>query len=227
MNILTRSLVVLSTCLALYACGGPAPAIQHRFPMEMLSNSPPEVRAPVAQAHNAYYEAKLKLDYMEFMLKDVEYDLRMAKTEKSMTKQKMKMEKIKSERNKFAYKTKLMDAAKSAMLGFGSRSDAMDDKLRYLKAQRNFLRKGIVHARANVDHTEARFELAKAKLAQERKTIPKGFKLDKFVKQEKRTAKIANTKSQNIKSAESDMKSKLRVWNKVNKPGAPTKSKAQ
>jgi hypothetical protein len=191
--------------------------------MEMLNNSPPEVRAPVADAYNAHYKAKLKFANMEFMLKDVEYELRMAKTEKSMEKQKMKMEKIKSERNKLAFKTSLMDAAKSAMLGFGNRSNAMDDKLRYLKAQRKFLRKGVVHARANVDHTEARFELAKAKLAQERKTIPKGFKLDKFVKQEKRTAKVANKKSQNSKSAESDAKAKLRVWNKVNKPASSSK----
>jgi hypothetical protein len=227
MNILTRSLIVLGTCLALYGCAGPAPAIQHRFPMEMLNNSPPEVRAPVADAYNAHYEAKLKLAHMEFMLKDVEYDFRMAKAEKKMAKQKMQMEKIKTERNKFAFKTKLMDAAKSAMLGFGSRSTAMNDKLRYLKSQQKYLRKGVLHARANVDHTEARFELAKAKLAQERKTIPKGFKLEKFIKQEKRTAKIANKKSQKTKSAESDAKSKLRIWNKVNKPaGAKVPSKS-
>jgi hypothetical protein len=58
--------------------------------MEMLNNSPPEVRAPVADAYNAHYKAKLKFANMEFMLKDVEYELRMAKTEKSMEKQKMK-----------------------------------------------------------------------------------------------------------------------------------------
>jgi hypothetical protein len=134
-----------------------------------------------------------------------------------MAQQSMKMEKIKSERNKFAFKTKLMDAAKSAMRGHDSRASALDERLRYLKAQQAYLRKGVAFAKANVDHAEAKFELAKAKLAQERKTIPKDFQLAKFVAQEKRTGKIASQKAQKSKSAESDAKAKLQVWNKVNK----------
>lgn len=217
MNTIKQSLLALASCALLYSCAAPAPAIQHRLPMDMLTNSPPEVRAPVADAYNKHYQAQLNLAHMQFLLKDVDYEFRMAKTEKSMAKQNMKMEKIKSQRNELAYKVKLMDAAKSAMLGYGSRSDAMNEKLRYLKAQRSYLKKAVAHAKAAVNHTEARFELAKAKLAKERKTIPKGFKLAKFVSQEKKTGKVASKRAANLKSAQSEAKSKLGIWNKVNK----------
>ncbi len=216
-----RALLALGASLVLYACAGPTPAIQHRLSMDMLKNSPPEVRAPVADAHSNYQRAKLKLAHMEFQLKDIEFELRMAKTEKKMSKQSKKMEKIKSERNKFSFKTKLMDTAKLAMLGHNGRASALDDKFRYLKSQRRFLRKGIMHARADVDHTEARFELAKAKLANERKTVPKGFKLAKFVTQEKRTAKVVGKRAQKSKSAKSDAQAKQRIWNTANKGAKP------
>ena len=221
MKLINRTLLLVGSCLLLFACAGPAPTIQHRLPMEMLNTSPPEVRTAVAEAHESHYSAQLNLAHMQFLLKDVEYEFKMAKTEKSMAKQSMKMEKIKSERNKFAYKTKLMDAAKSAMRGHDKRSSALDDRIRYLKAQRKYLKKAVAHAKAAVDHTEARFELAKAKLAQERKTIPKGFKLAKFVTQEKKAGKIAAQKAQKLKSAQGEAKSKQQVWNKSNKASLP------
>ncbi len=214
-----RILLVVSTCVLLTACAGPKPAIQHRLSMDMLQNSPPEVRGPVADAHNSHYLAKVELAHLEFQLEDIEFELRMAKTEKKMAKQSMEMEKIKSERNNRSYKTKLMDVAKAAMFGHDSRADAMDDKLRYLKSQRKYLRKGVLHARAKINHTEARFELAKAKLANQRKTVPKGFTLAKFVSQEKRTAKVAGKKAQKVKSAKSEAQGKQRIWNKANKSG--------
>ena len=224
MKLIKRTLLVLGSCALGFACGSPAPVIQHRLSMEMLHTSPPEVRASVAEAHEKHYRAQLNLAHMHFLLKDVEYEFKMAKTEKGMAKQSMKMEKIKGERNKYAYKTKLMDAAKSAMRGHDKRSSALDDRIRYLKAQKKYLAKGVAHAKANVDHTEARFELAKAKLAQERKTIPKGFKLAKFVAQEKKAGKIAGQKAQKLKSAQGDAKAKKQLWNKADKA---TKARAQ
>jgi len=209
---------LLSMCaLLVLACGGSGPVIKHRLSMDMLSNSPPEVREPVSDAYRNHYEAKLKLAHMEFALNDVEYELKIAKVERSMSSQSKKIQKLQSKRNLLSYKLKLMDAAKAQVLGLDKKHDSLTERIRYLKAQRRYLRKGIKHGRAAVYHTEAQFELAKATLAKERNTIPKGFALKRFVAQEKRTGKVARRTAENSKSAERSAQEKERAWKKASK----------
>lgn len=210
-------LLLLGSCVLLYACGGPAPIIKHRLSMEMLTNSPPDVRASVADAYRNHYRAKLTLAHTEFLLDDVDYELQIARAEKSKAKQSKKIAKIQSKRNLLAYKLKLMDEAKARVFGFDKKSSALDERIRYLKAQRRYLRKGVIHGKAAIYHTEARFELAKAKLANERKTIPKGFKLAAYVSQEKRTGKVAAKRAKSSKAAQNIAIEKERAWKKASK----------
>lgn len=217
MSIFTQPRIVFGIALLLYACGGSAPVIKHRLSMDMLSNSPADVRAPVAEAYRAHYEAKLKLDHLTFLLSDLKYALGIAKAEKSKAKQSMKIAKLESKRNALTFKVTQMNAAKSELASMAKRRDAQSMRIRYLQAQRRFLRKSIAHGKASVYHSEARFELAKAKLAKERNTIPRGFKMAAFVAQEKRTGAVASRKAARSKSAQSLAAERKRSWKQTTK----------
>ena len=97
----------------------------------------------------------------------------------------------------------MVDLAKSAGTLLNSMKKdgrAQGERIRYLKAQRTYLRRELSRSKAALVQAEAGFELAKARLAKERNTVPKGFKLTSFVSQESqakaRTQKSAQKASQ-------------------------------
>lgn len=212
-----RITLLFSILLLLGACGGSKPIIQHRLDMEVLAPTPPEARASVAEAYRDQYRAELELAHTQFLLDDVEYELKIARAEREQVKHSQKIARLEERRNEAMFKTSLAEAASTLLNDMKKQDLAHKHQIRYLKAQRSYLRKRLAHAKVAVTHAVARFELAKAQLAKERDTIPKGFKLTRFVAQEKRARAIADKKARRAKAAQTKARAKEKRWKKAKK----------
>ncbi len=198
-------------------CGSSAPAIKHHMPMEMLAQTPPEERAPVADAYRAHYEATAKVGHLRYRLSDIEYELRIARAEKAQRSQEEKIAKLQSKRSEAAFKVDLAKTAQAAINGMKKQKRAQGERIRYLKAERTYLKRELAYAKLAVIEAEASFELAKAKLAQARETVPKGFKMTQFVTQEKRAKSRAQAKAQKARAAKAKAKTREQAWKRASK----------
>ncbi len=211
------ALSLASLSLGTGACGGSQPAIKHRMSMDVLAPTPPEERAPVADAYRSHYQAQLKLDHMNFLLSDIDYELKIARAEKAQRKQSQKVAKLEGKRNAAVFRTGLATAADKLLNGMKKEERAQGERISYLKAQRTYLRREVAHSKLALIQAEAAFELAKAKLAKQRDTVPKGFTLDKYIAQEKRAKDKAQAKAQKAKAAQAKAKVKEQAWKKSSK----------
>ena len=213
-----KTLLFLTAMAALLmACGSSAPPVKYTLSMDMVAQTPPEARAPVSEAFANHYEAELNLAHTRFMLDDVEHQLRIAKAKKTQAKQAQKIAKLEGARSKAVFKMGLVDAASGLLTGAKKDTSSLDHQIKYLKSQRSYLRKLLKQRKADVIHAATKFELAKAELAVERKSIPKGFKLARFTDQEKRAHSKSQKKAQAAKSAKTAAVEKERAWKKASK----------
>ncbi len=210
-------LVVASASLTTSACGGSKPAITHRMPMEMLAQTPPEMRSSVADAYRAHYEATLELEHVRYQIRDIEYELRIAKAEKKQRLQEEKVAKLQTKRNEASFQMALAKSAQGLVNGMKKQKRAQGERIRYLKAQRRYLKRQRSYAKLAVIEAEATFELAKAKLASERETVPKGFKMTQYVNQEKRAKARAQAKAQRARAAKAKAKTSEQAWKRASK----------
>lgn len=210
-------LVLSLATLTLGACGGTAPAIKHRMSMDVLAQTPPEDRGPVAEAYRAHYQAQLELAHIEFQLRDIEYELKIARAEKAQRKHAQRVAELEGKRSAAAFMTDLASSADKLLNGMKKERRAQGERIRYLKAQRSYLHKARAHAKLALVHAEAAFELSKAKLAKERDTVPKNFQIAKFVTQEKNARAKSQKKAQSAKSAKAKASAKEKAWKNAGK----------
>ncbi len=210
-------LLVSIAALAGASCGGSPPAIKHHLPMEMLAPTPVEARSPVAEAYRGHYRAQQELDHVRYQLRDIDYELKIARAEKAQRKEEQKIAKLQGQRSTAFFKADLAKAADSLLNGMKKRRRAQGERIRYLKAQRSYLKRELAYAKLALLQAEATFELAKARLAKERETVPKGFKLARFVEQEKRAKSRAQAAAQRAKTAKAKAKSREQAWKNAEK----------
>jgi len=213
--IFVMSMAIVSTGAA--GCGGSPPAIKHRMPMDMLAPAPAEARTPVADAYRSHYQAQLALDHVRFQLKDIEFELKIARAEKAQRKQEQKVAKLQAQRSAAVFRAAASKAADALFNGMKKKHRAQGERIRYLKAQRSYLKRELAHAKLVLVQAEATFELSKARLAKERETVPKNFKLAQFVEQEKRAKANAQSKAQSAKTAKANAKSREQAWKNASK----------
>lgn len=217
MSARAKTLLFASMVSLLCACGGSAPAVKHTVSMDMLSQTPPEARLTVSEAYRTHYDARLELAHTRFLLSDIDYELRIARAKKAQARHSQKIAKLEKQRSAASFRSSLAEAAQALLNGQKKDEQALSHRVRYLEAQRRYLRKRLRQAKADVIHTQTRFELAKAQLADERNTIPKGFKLSRFISQEKKARSKALKKAQSAKAARSRAQEKERKWKKAAK----------
>tara|TARA_R110002096_G_scaffold436051_2_gene666301 strand:+ start:48287 stop:48964 length:678 start_codon:yes stop_codon:yes gene_type:complete len=193
-------------------CGGAQPTIKHRLPMEMIAPAPAESRVPVAEAYRAHYQAQLEVDHLQFQITDINYELKIAHAEKAQRKQAQKVAKLQGKRSAAFFKADLVKAADKLVNGMKKSQQSEGEHIRYIKAQRTYLKRQLTYAKLALVQAEATFELAKARLAKERETVPKGFKLAQFVDQEKKAKAKAQAKAQSAKSALANAKTREQAW---------------
>ncbi|MBL4636943.1 MAG: hypothetical protein JKY56_24030 [Kofleriaceae bacterium] len=175
-----------SAFLCVAACGPPAPMIQYTISIETISQTPPQERQSVAEAYRAHYLSQVQVDHVGFLLSDIEYEIGIAKMRSREIKQREELSAMEMKRNNAMFKSTAAKSADTQMQSHKKDNDSQKLHVSYLKAQRRYLKKRLQHANSAETHAVATFELAKAQLAQKRKTVPKGFKIERFVTQKKR-----------------------------------------
>lgn len=185
--VLNSLLFPVALILSFVACGGPpAPIVQHTIAMETIAKTPAQERSLVADAYRAHYLSKVEVEHQEFLLRDIEFELRIAKVKSREMKQREELSSLEVARNNAMYKELAAKKADIVMQSLKKSRDSQNQQITYLKAQRNYLKKQLRHSIALETHAHARFELTKAQLAQKRQILPKNFKMERFVAQEKR-----------------------------------------
>lgn len=218
-NTLCRALTLTLLLVAsMAACGGSEkPTLKHRLDMAPLAQTPPEERSEVADAYRAHYEAELELAHTQFALKDNMYALKIARAKQAQSKQNQQIAKLEGKRSEAVFMTGLASAATKLLNGMKKDTLAGKSEVSYLKSQRAYLRKHLSYAEAQVLATEAALELAKAKLCKQRGTMPKDFKLEAFVSQEKTFKARATARNEKSKGALAKAKEKEKAWNNARK----------
>ncbi len=212
------ALVLLMSASALMACGGKdAPTIKYRLDMSTISQTPAEERETVADAYSLAYQAQLERAHTEWELKDTKYALQIAKARQDQRKHEERIAKLEGKRSEMAFMASLADNALKLLNGMKKQTIAQKGEIRYLKAQRKFLRKQLAYNDAQILATEAAFELAKAKLCKQRGTMPKGFNLDKFVSQDRSFKARASKRQQSAKASQANAIALEKAWKNASK----------
>lgn len=179
----------------LTGCGGggesaPKP-LTHHFDDMYIATVPIEEKQRVIEAQQAYAVAKMEkstaeANYAESGTKlDLAKDeLKRAKIDQDSAKKKAKAAEESGDMNRVNSATAAVRAADLA-------KQAADQKVTWLKAERTYLKRWVRYATEEMYNKEAKFELAKARLAKAKNIRPKGFTVKDYEAQASARSRLA------------------------------------
>ena len=209
----------LSAILAAAACGGGggderAKPLAHQFDDMHIAAVPLDEKKGVVEAQNEYSLAKMKRAEVEAAYNESSTELQVAKNE---LQQSMIEEKSAKQRKKAADKSNdvsRINVAASELRQSQLSRKAADQKVAYLKAQRKYLKKQLNALSHEMYAKEAKYEMAKAKVAQKKNIRPPGFEYKTYEEQyrdrseaSQRAAAIAKREKQKAADKEKKWKS--------------------
>lgn len=209
------TLMGFAACLMLVAaCGGdsrPGPlkyTLDHMF----IARIPTSEQQPSLDARSEVDvaradQAKAQADYDEAgtQLAAAQNDLKKADLDKQSAQRQKKDAEKSADMNRVNTANLLLRSAEK-------KKKAAAARVAYLKARRDYLRRSINTAQDKVYVAEARYELAKAKLAKENNIRPKGFDIANFEKQYRDRMSYAERNQGKVNSAKARMDAKYKEW---------------
>jgi hypothetical protein len=171
--------------------GGGASKLKHRFPEKQMASIHPNQRSAEGDAYKAFYIAKMRHDRAQYQLAEIATKLKVAKLKRKSASMEAQAA---QEENKWAEKHFMMGMVKVASAASklaGKSLNSADREIKYLEAQRGFLKKYLPYARENMLAAEAKVELAKALAANQSRIKVPNLKLQDFRKQAKSHASRA------------------------------------
>lgn len=210
--------IALCSTLALYqlGCGGggesrPRPLSYH-FDDVHIAAVPMGEKNDIFQAQNDYSVAKAEYQKAVADFESSGTELDVAKNERQ---QALLAEKSARQRKKAADSssdmTRINQAAAELRAAELARK-AADEKVSYLKAHRKYLQKWVRYTEEEMYAKEARFELAKARLAHNKNIKPKGFDIKRFENQAKDRSERAQRARAKANSEKAKAEEKRKKW---------------
>lgn len=208
-----------STCLAglyLLACGGggnPAPKpLKYHFDDMHIAAVPLGEKQPIIQAQNDYSVAKMQRAKADSDWNESDTKMTVAKNERE---QAILAEKSASSEKKAADNSADMTRVNAAA-GEAQRAElarkAADEKVSWLKAQRKYLKKWVRYTEENMYAKEAKYEMAKARVAKQKQIKPKGFDFGHYEKQYKQRSERAQRARAVANKEKSKADTKKKKW---------------
>lgn len=199
---------ILLLSLVVAACGGPSdgppPPLGRKFDESFIAAIPVDQQAEVIAAQNDHNvanreRAKAEADQREQKLQlDVaRNEARAAKLDLDSASSRLKAAEQSADQNRINDATREKRGAELAR-------NAADERVKYYTAYGNWLHRLLRYTQENTFWQEAKFELAKARLAQKNNIAPPGFNYDNFVQQEAQRAKrtdASRRKAEDAKNA--------------------------
>jgi len=215
-NFLASSFVLV---VAIAACGGggdsgPVP-LKHHFDDMHIAAVPLGEKNQVIQAQNDYSVAKMERAKAESDFSEMGTKLEVAKNE---LQQALLAEKSAKSKKKAADESSDMtrvNAAAAEMRSAELSRKAADEKVGWVKAQREYLKKFLRYTEENMYAQEAKYELAKARLAQSKNIRPKGFDFGAFESQFKKRSERAQRAKAVSQSEKQKADSKKKQWQQM------------
>ena len=221
----------------LSACGGggpPAPKpLQHHFDDMYIATVAMEEKQGVMDAQQAYAVAKMEkstadANYAESGTKlDLAKDeLKRAKIDQDSAKKKKKAAEESGDMNRVNAASALVRAADLA-------KQAADQKVTWIKANRNYLKLWVRYSTQEMYHQESKFELAKARLAKAKNIRPKNFTLSTYESQASERSRLAQQDRKVADQEKSRAENEKKKWKSMvsaadkaaGKPSAGNKDK--
>lgn len=180
-----RNLVsVLALPALLWGCGGggdPAPGpLKYHFDDMYIARISIEEKQDVFKAQNDYAVAKSERALAETNFNENATQMDVAKNERKQALLEEKSAQSKVKAAKDSGDMNRVNTAKSELRAAELSRRAADQKIEMLKAQRAYLKKELRTSLEKLYAKEARFELAKARVAKDKNIKPKGFNYKEF-----------------------------------------------
>lgn len=193
---------------AAVGCGGGGASVKplkHHFDETNIALVPIDDKQAMLKAQQAYHEAKAYVQQAEAQLKEANTEIKIAKNKKKQAGLEYKSAK---ERKKSADATNDMNkvnAAAKEMRVAQLDKRAADYAVEYRAAAKKYHKKYLRYTQEEMYAKEAKYELAKARIAREKNIIPKGFKLENYEYQAEKRSETA----QRSKAASQELKGKI------------------
>ncbi len=191
----TRLLCSASLLTLLWACGGggnPGPKpLSHHFDDMYIARVPMEEKQSIIDAQNEYSKAKMEHAEAEASANDVGTKMEIAKNERQQALLDEKSAKAKEKAANDSGDMTRVNNVKGELRGAELGRRASDQKIEALKAKRGYLKLWLRYTLANLYAMEAKFELAKARVAKNKNIRPKNFKVSYYEKQSTERSRAA------------------------------------
>ncbi len=213
-----RSFTLSAIATLLLSCGGsaaPGPTtLQWRYDEVYIAQLSLEEKATVLKAQNEYQRARAQQMKAEADLNENNTKLQISQNEQ---KQGLLSEKSANQEKSAAESSGDMNrinlAAKASRIAVLARR-ASDEKISYLRAQRDYLKKYLRYCQEETYHREARYEHEKARLGKANNIAPKGVQYDKFQGQTADRSRRSQIAKQRAKQLAKKAEAAKKNWKK-------------
>lgn len=207
---------LLALLVAAPACGGggqsrPGP-LKHTIEDMYIARVPMQEKSGVLEAKNEYDMARMEQASVEADFNESGTDMQVAKNELAQAQLDEKSAQSRKKAADDSADVTRMDAAARELRAAQLSRQAAAKKVDYMKAQRDYLKKKLLQAEDESYAKEARYELAKARLAKANNIRPKGFDPANFERQAQERSKHAQRSKSLIQREGARAENLRREW---------------
>ena len=204
-----RNLMIgILLALAAVGCGGGGASVKplkHHFDETNIALVPMENKQPMLKAQQAYFEAKAYVQQAEAQLNEAVTELKVAKNKKKAAALEYKSAKDRKKAADASNDMNKVNAAAKEMRVAELDKRAADYAVEYRASQKKYGKKYLRYTQEDMYSKEAKYELAKARVAKEKNIIPKGFKYENYESQAEKRSEAA----QRSKAGADELKGKV------------------
>jgi len=200
------------------ACGGGDPGpmpLAHHFDDMHIAAIPLAEKTQVIEAQNDYSLAKMEKAKAEADFAEVATELTVARNEREQALLSEKSARSKKKAAEDSSDLTRINAAAVEMRAAELARKAADEKVTWVKARRAYLAKRVRYATENMYAMEAKYEVAKARLAKAKSIRPKGFDFAAFDKQYKRRSERAQRARAVARREQKKADAKKKSWQQL------------
>jgi hypothetical protein len=174
----------------------------------------------VIQAQNDYSVAKMEKAKADSDFSEAATKLTVAKNEREQALLSEKSARSKKKAADDSNDLTRINAAAGEMRSAELERKAADEKVSWIKANRKYLKKKLRYAEENMYAKEAKYEMAKAKLAKNKNIRPKGFNLGSYDKQYKNRSERAQRAKAVAQKEKQKSDTKKKKWQQLKSAAA-------
>ncbi len=219
--------ILVSFCTLALACGGgesrPGP-LSHKLDDMFIAQVPIEEQQNVFKAQTEFNKAKAARAKANADYEQSGTDLEVAKNRAKQAELAENSAKSKEEAAKKRGNENEVNSAGLAVRAAKLAKQSAQKKVEYLESKRAYQKDLVLYAEDQMYAKEAKFELTKARLAQEKNIRPKGFNLADFEKQNDERSRYVQRTRAKVEGKRGNVDKMKQEWQRLEKEAENAKS---